>query len=93
MPRCPARALMPEASANHNRDRDACYPARRPMSDIKIEFDWYVFPLIAVMIGWPGMLIGGVAGGVLWRRHRLIGTLLGAIAGTALWATGEFLWR
>jgi hypothetical protein len=63
------------------------------MSDINIEFDWYVFPLIAAMVGWPGALIGGFAGGCLWRRHRPIGTLLGAIAGTALWATGEFLWR
>ena len=48
------------------------------MSDINIEFDWYVFPLLAVMFGWPGLLIGGVAGGYLWRRHRVIGTLLGA---------------
>ena len=32
------------------------------MSDINIEFDWYVFPLIAVMFGWPGLLIGGIAG-------------------------------
>ena len=42
------------------------------MSDINIQFDWYVFPLIAVMFGWPGLLIGGIAGGYLWRRHRVI---------------------
>jgi hypothetical protein len=70
----------------------AYYAARQAMSDINIEFDWYVFPLIAVMVGWPGMLIGGVAGGYLWRRHRVVGTLLGAIAGTALWATPQYLW-
>jgi hypothetical protein len=63
------------------------------MSDIKIEFDWYVFPLLALMFGWPGLLIGGVAGGYLWRRHRVIGTLLGALLGIALWCGGEFLRR
>ena len=62
------------------------------MSDIKIEFEWYVMPLIAVMIGWPGLLIGAVAGGLLWRRHRAIGALIGAILGTAVWAGGYYLW-
>ena len=63
------------------------------MSDINIEFDWYVFPLLALMFGWPGLLIGGFAGGYLWRRHRVIGALLGALLGTALWCGGEFLRR
>ena len=63
------------------------------MSDINIEFEWYVFPLLAVMIGWPGLLAGGFAGGYLWRRHRLVGTLLGAITGTALWSAGVALSR
>ena len=62
------------------------------MSDIKIEFEWYVMPLIAVMIGWPGLLIGAVAGGFIWRGHRAVGALIGAILGTVVWTGGYYFW-
>jgi hypothetical protein len=95
--RRPVQPLLPSffslERANHRRGRNPCYAACQPMSDINIEFDWYVFPLLALMFGWPGLLIGGVTGGYLWRRHRVIGTLLGALMGTALWCGGEFLQR
>jgi len=61
------------------------------MSDINIEFDWYVWPVIAVMIGWPGLLLGTAIGAVLWRRHRVIGGLLGLVAGTLAWDFGFYL--
>ena len=63
------------------------------MSDIDIQFDWYFYPLIALMFGWPGLLLGGFASGYLWRRHRVIGALLGALVGVGLWDTGEFFLR
>jgi hypothetical protein len=63
------------------------------MSDIGIEFDWYVFPLLVLMVGWPGLIFGGLAGGYFWRRRRFIGMLLGALAGMALWSLAIFLWR
>jgi hypothetical protein len=62
------------------------------LSDIQIQFDWYVFPLLALMIGWPGLLIGAAGGGIAWRQHRIVGTLLGALAGLTLWAGAQFLW-
>ncbi len=42
------------------------------MSDINIEFDWYVFPLIAVMFGWPGLLLGALLGMGLWDGSEFL---------------------
>jgi hypothetical protein len=62
------------------------------LSDIQIHFDWYVFPLLAVMIGWPGLLLGAAVGGFAWRSHRVIGAFLGGLTGTAAWATPLVIW-
>jgi hypothetical protein len=70
----------------------AAYWGGATLSDIQIHFDWYVFPLLAVMIGWPGLLLGLAVGGFAWRRHRVIGALLGAVTGTAVWATSLIMW-
>jgi hypothetical protein len=64
----------------------------KTLSDIRLEFEWYDIALVALMIGWPGLLIGAVAGALAWRRRRLIGTLLGALAGLALWVGVQFAW-
>jgi Na+/proline symporter len=61
------------------------------MSDIGFNFEWYDFPLIIGFIGWPGLLLGAVGGGFLWRRRRIWGVLLGAFAGCLSWATGWYL--
>lgn len=61
------------------------------MSDISIQFAWYDLPLIAIIIGWPGLLLGGLAGFFVWRKHRVAGTTLGAVVGIALWFGGTFL--
>jgi hypothetical protein len=62
------------------------------MSDISITFPWYSYPLILAMIAWPGLLIGLLLGGLLWRRHRVWGAILGTITGCLLWAGGMYLW-
>ena len=58
------------------------------MSDIRFNVEWYVVPLIVAFIGWPGLLLGAMGGGFLWRRHRIWGAFLGAIGS---WATGWYL--
>jgi hypothetical protein len=61
------------------------------MSDISIQFAWYDLPLIAVIIGWPGLVLGAVAGFFIWRKHRAAGAALGAVGGTSLWLGISYL--
>jgi hypothetical protein len=61
------------------------------MSDIGFVFEWYDYPLLIGLVGWPGLLIGAVGGGVLWRRHRTWGLLLGTLLGCFSWAMGLYL--
>ena len=62
------------------------------MSDIRLDFGWDAILLITLMIGWPGLLLGGLAGGLAWRRRRWAGTLIGAVAGLLLWSGVQFAW-
>jgi hypothetical protein len=61
------------------------------MSDISIQFEWYDLPLIALIIGWPGLLLGALAGFLVWRRHRAAGAVLGAAGGISLWLGVSYL--
>lgn len=63
------------------------------MSDISIEFAWYELLIVALFLGWPGLLLGGAVGAAAWRRHRVYGTGIGAIAGLLFWLGLQFLWR
>ena len=63
------------------------------MSDIRLEFGWDAILLIALMIGWPGLVICGTIGALAWRRRRAIGALAGALAGLVLWAGAQVAWR
>jgi len=63
------------------------------MSDISIEFTWYELLIVALFLGWPGLLLGAVLGAVAWRRRRVYGALIGSIGGLALWLGALFLWR
>ena len=38
----------------------------------------------ALLVGSPGIVIGGLIGAVAWRSHRIWGAALGAILGFAL---------
>jgi hypothetical protein len=38
----------------------------------------------ALLVGSPGIVIGGLIGAVVWRSHRIWGAVLGAVLGFAL---------
>jgi hypothetical protein len=61
------------------------------VSDIGILSDPLSLVIIAFLFGWPGLLLGGIPGALLWWRHRVAGGLLGAIAGFIMWPTGLML--
>ena len=57
------------------------------MSDIRILNDPLSLLAIALLLGSPGFVIGGLTG-LFWRGHRKAGALLGAIAGFAICLAG-----
>jgi Na+/proline symporter len=57
------------------------------MSDISILNDPLSLIAIALIFGSPGLLLGAIAGALLWRR-RVAGALVGAVAGLVLWLAG-----
>ena len=63
------------------------------MSDIGILNDPLSLMAIALLFGSPGLLLGGIPGALLWRRHRIVGGLLGAVAGLVVWLTGWMVLR
>jgi hypothetical protein len=63
------------------------------VSDIKIELTWWQIALVLWFIGWPGLVLGAVGGGLAWRRHPLLGTVAGAVAGITLWVAVKVLSR
>ena len=63
------------------------------MSDINIEFTGPQLVLVLLFIGWPGLVFGAVAGGLVWRRHPIPGVVAGAIVGLVLWVGVRILLR
>jgi Na+/proline symporter len=57
------------------------------LSDIGILNNPLDLLAIALILGSPGLVAGGIAG-ALWRRHRIWGALAGAVAGFGLWLLG-----
>lgn len=55
------------------------------MSDIPIEFTWWELLLYSPVWGWPGLVIGALAGGVFARKRRVLGAIILAVAGNFLW--------
>jgi hypothetical protein len=55
------------------------------MSDISFHFTLIDLLVAAPVFGWPGLLLGGAAGALVWRKRRMVGALLGAILGCAVW--------
>jgi hypothetical protein len=63
------------------------------MSDIGLAWGPFDIAMIALIIGAPGLALGGAAGALAWRRHRVWGALIGAVGGFALWLVGFVLWK
>jgi Na+/proline symporter len=58
------------------------------VSDVGILNDPISLIEIMLVLGSPGLLLGGIPGALLWRRHRIAGALLGASAGFVIWLVG-----
>jgi hypothetical protein len=63
------------------------------VSDIGILNDPVSLIEIMLVLGSPGLLLGGIPGALLWRRHRIAGGLLGAIGGFVIWLVGWMVFR
>jgi hypothetical protein len=62
------------------------------MSDIGILNDPASLALIALLFASPGLAAGGIAGALLWRRHRIAGALIGAALGGVLCLAELMAW-
>ena len=54
------------------------------MSGISWNSGLFNTALGALLVGSPGIVIGGLIGAVAWRSHRIWGAVLGAVLGFAL---------
>ena len=63
------------------------------MSDIGILNDPVSMALMALILGSPGLAVGGLIGALAWRHHRIAGALLGAVLGFVLWLAGWLWWN
>ena len=51
------------------------------MSDISINISPLELILFSWVLGWPGLIIGGLLGALTWNKRRILGAVLGAIVG------------
>jgi Na+/proline symporter len=58
------------------------------VSDIGILNDPTSLIEITLLLGSPGLLLGAIAGALLWRKRRLAGGFAGAVVGFVAWLTG-----
>jgi Na+/proline symporter len=63
------------------------------MSDIGILNDPVSLIEIALLLGSPGFLLGGILGALLWRRDRIIGALVGAVIGFVVCLAGWLVFK
>jgi hypothetical protein len=63
------------------------------MSDISIQFTWFDLLLVALLIGWPGLLLGAalgaVAGGAIASTARSSARSSGSVSGSACNLPGD----
>jgi hypothetical protein len=63
------------------------------VSDISIHITWLDLLLAAPLFGWPGLIIGGVLGALLFPKRRIVCAVLGALIGCAIWFAAGFLMK
>lgn len=51
------------------------------MSDISLQFSPFELIVFSPVLGWPGLIAGGLIGALLWKKRRILGGVLGAILG------------
>jgi putative Mn2+ efflux pump MntP len=51
------------------------------MSDISINISPIELILYSWVLGWPGLIVGGVLGALFWKKRRILSGVLGAIVG------------
>jgi Na+/proline symporter len=56
------------------------------MSNVALSSD--LFSWGALIVGSPGIVVGGLVGALAWRGHRGWGAAIGAVLGLALWLFG-----
>jgi len=61
------------------------------MSDISLIFSPLDYLIIALVIGSPGLVVGGGLGALAWRRRRIVGAAVGAVLGALLCIVGAYL--
>lgn len=55
------------------------------MSDISINITLLDLLLASPVFGWPGLIVGGAVGALVWKRRRVVGGVLGAAVGCIVW--------
>ena len=58
------------------------------MSDIGILNGPFTTALLLLILAAPGLAVGGIAGALIWRRHRIWGAGLGALVCCGFWLLG-----
>ena len=56
------------------------------MSDIELQIDIGDLLLIALAMGWPGLIAGACFGAWAWRDRRLFGAAIGGMLGLCIMA-------
>jgi putative Mn2+ efflux pump MntP len=62
-------------------DYARAYKAGRTMSDISINITWWDLIIFSPVLGWPGAILGGILGVLLWRKRPILGGAIGALIG------------
>jgi len=63
------------------------------LSDISLHITWLDLILASPIFGWPGLILGGLLGALLWRKRRIVGAILGGATGCVAWAFASILLR